>query len=77
VPLNAGSLTRHPCRSGNFGQLAIDRWTPDALSIVDVDGNHRFRQGWSLSTIGRVISSDPKDFLLSPERPAVLAIGTV
>lgn len=36
--------------ANNFGQLAIYRWTPDALSIVDVDGIHRRRLGWSLSS---------------------------
>jgi hypothetical protein len=36
--------------ASNFGQLAISRWTPDALSIVDVDGVHRRRLGWSLSS---------------------------
>jgi hypothetical protein len=36
--------------ASNFRQLAIYRWTPDALSVVDVDGNHRFRVGWSLSS---------------------------
>jgi Protein of unknown function (DUF3293) len=36
--------------ASDFGQLAIYRWTPDALSIVDVDGNERVRRGWSLSS---------------------------
>jgi hypothetical protein len=36
--------------ASDFGQLAIYRWTPHALSIVDVDGNERVRRGWSLSS---------------------------
>jgi hypothetical protein len=35
--------------ASNFGQLAIYRWTPEAFTIVDVDGTYRRRQGWSLS----------------------------
>jgi hypothetical protein len=36
--------------ASNFRQLAIYRWTPDALSVVDVDGHHRYHLGWSLSS---------------------------
>ena len=37
--------------ANSFGQLAVYRWTADALCIVDGAGRYRRRLGWSLSTV--------------------------